>query len=110
MNVAKNDLPVTVCNFTLYRVHYPCQIDRSPCGSGSTARAALQFFRGHLKIGESTTYKGPAGSTFNAKVVQEVKFGPHDAVVVEVTGKGHYTGSCTFTVEADDTVGKGFLL
>ena len=61
-------------------------------------------------MGQSKTFSGPAGSKFKAKPVREVKFGPYDAVVVEVCGKAYYTGSCTLTREADDDIGKGFLL
>ncbi|XP_052766641.1 trans-L-3-hydroxyproline dehydratase-like [Mya arenaria] len=86
------------------------QVDRSPCGSGTTARAAQLFFRGQLKLNEARDFRGPTGSTFKATVVKEVKYGPHDAVVVEVSSKGFYSGECEFVLEADDTIGNGFLL
>lgn len=86
------------------------QIDRSPCGSGTTARVAHQFFNGCLKIGDFRMYQGPTGSKFRATLVKQVKYKQYDAVVVEVAGKGHYSGSCTYTLEADDEIGKGFLL
>ncbi|WAR19697.1 T3HPD-like protein, partial [Mya arenaria] len=72
------------------------QVDRSPCGSGTTARAAQLFFRGQLKLNEARDFRGPTGSTFKATVVKEVKYGPHDAVVVEVSSKGFYSGECEF--------------
>ena len=68
------------------------------------------FGKGIIKLGQKRTFVGPAGSKFVAKAVREVKCGYQDAVVVEVSGKGHYTGSSVFTVEADDEIGKGFLL
>ena len=85
-------------------------MDRSPCGSGVTARVALQYRRKQSTLGQSKTFIGPAGSKFKAKPVRQVVYGPYDAVVVEVSGKGHYTGSCTLTREDDDEIGKGFLL
>lgn len=86
------------------------QVDRSPCGSGVTARIAQQFYRGLIQLDQERVFKGPAGSKFTAKPVSRVKFGLHDAVIVEVSGKGHYTGTSVFTMEADDEIGKGFLL
>ncbi|XP_053404768.1 trans-L-3-hydroxyproline dehydratase-like isoform X2 [Mercenaria mercenaria] len=86
------------------------EVDRSPCGSGSTARIALQFHRGLIKLGQKRTFRGPAGSKFVARVVKQVNVGSHDAVIVEVSGKGHYMGSSVFTLEADDEIGKGYLL
>ncbi|XP_045175723.2 trans-L-3-hydroxyproline dehydratase-like [Mercenaria mercenaria] len=86
------------------------EVDRSPCGSGVTARIAQQFHRELIKLDQKRTFRGPAGSKFVAKAVKQVKFGPHDAVIVEVSGKGHYMGTSVFTLEADDEIGKGFLL
>ncbi|WAR19686.1 T3HPD-like protein, partial [Mya arenaria] len=86
------------------------EVDRSPCGSGVTARIAQQYFRSLIKLDQSREFRGPAGSKFKARAIKEVRYGPHDAVVVEVSGKGHYSGECTFTLEDDDHIGKGFLL
>ncbi|XP_060572768.1 trans-L-3-hydroxyproline dehydratase-like [Ruditapes philippinarum] len=86
------------------------EVDRSPCGSGTTGRIAQLFGRGIIKLGQKRAFRGPAGAKFIAKAVKEVKFGCHNAVVVEVSGKGNYTGSSVFTLEADDEIGKGFLL
>lgn len=100
-----NDLPTSnVCVFA------DRQVDRSPCGSGVTSRIARMFNRGLLSLGQSRKFKSLTGAVFSAKPVKEVKYGPHDAVVVEVSGKGFYTGTSTFTLEADDEIGKGFLL
>lgn len=86
------------------------EVDRSPTGSGVTARIAQQFHRGLIKLNQTRQFKGPAGSKFTGKAVSEVKFGSYDAVIVEVSGKGHYAGTSVFTVEADDEIGRGFLL
>ena len=86
------------------------EVDRSPCGSGVTARVALQYRRQQISMGQSKTFIGPAGARFQAKPVRVTMCGPYDAVVVEVSGKGHYVGSCTFTAESNDEIGKEFLL
>ena len=86
------------------------EVDRSPCGSGVTARVALQYRRQQISMGQSKTFIGPAGARFQAKPVRVTMCDPYDAVVVEVSGKGNYVGSCTFTAESSDEIGKGFLL
>ena len=102
-----NDTGDESANFTVFAEQ---EVDRSPCGSGTTARVALQYKRQQIFMGQAKRFTGPAGATFEAKLVRETKFGPHDAVVVEVSGKAHYLGSSCFTTESDDEIGKGFLL
>ncbi|XP_069116323.1 trans-L-3-hydroxyproline dehydratase-like [Argopecten irradians] len=86
------------------------QIDRSPCGSGVTARIARQYHKGYVKLGQAKTFLGPSQAKFTAKAVKEMTYGGFKAVVVEVSGKGHYCGSSTFSLEEDDVIGRGFLL
>ena len=86
------------------------QVDRSPCGSGTCARTALQYFRGQLQVDQSRTFKNRIGLNFKAKPVKPLTYGGYDAVVVELSGQGFYTGSSTFTMEKGDPIGTGFLL
>ncbi|XP_060068933.1 trans-L-3-hydroxyproline dehydratase-like [Ylistrum balloti] len=86
------------------------QIDRSPCGSGVTARIARQYHKGFVKLGQAKQFQGPSKAKFSAKAIQEVMYGEYKAVVVEVSGKGHYCGSSRFSLEKDDVIGRGFLL
>lgn len=86
------------------------QFDRSPCGSGTTARAALLYHERHIKLGQSRASRSHIQSEFRAKAVQELTCGPHKAVVIEVSGKGYYSGSSEFSLEEEDTIGRGFLL
>lgn len=86
------------------------EVDRSPCGSGVTARIAQHVARGLIQINQVRTFVGPTGSKFVARAVRMEKYGPYDAVIVEVSGKGHYTGMSTFVLETDYVIGKGFLL
>ncbi|KAL5008492.1 hypothetical protein ScPMuIL_014073 [Solemya velum] len=86
------------------------QVDRSPCGSGTTARVALQYHRGHIKLGQARKFSSRTGAIFTAKAEEEVTYGKFKAVRVEVSGKGHYSGKCTFTLDDEDAIGRGFLL
>jgi trans-L-3-hydroxyproline dehydratase len=86
------------------------QFCRAPCGSGVTARIAQQFARNLIGLGQTRKFESPTGSKFNAKLIREVKYAEYDAVVVEISGHGYYTGKSTFTLEEEDDIGKGFLL
>ncbi len=87
------------------------EVDRSSCGSGVTARVAVQFAKGQIALGDSRTFRsGPTGAVMFGKPVKTTKCGKFDAVVVEVAGRGFYTGSATYTLEEDDPFQTGFLV
>ncbi|XP_072896050.1 trans-L-3-hydroxyproline dehydratase isoform X2 [Hemitrygon akajei] len=87
------------------------QVDRSPCGSGVTARVALQYHKGFVLLNQTRTFQsGPTGSLFTGKAVEETKCGDFKAVTVEIAGQAHYTGTANFYVEDDDVLKDGFLL
>ena len=86
------------------------QVDRSPTGSGVTARIAVQVARGLLPMGVTRRFESITGSVFTGRAVSRTKVGHLDAVTVEVGGRAHYTGTARFTVEPDDLLGGGFLL
>ncbi|KAL4237383.1 Trans-L-3-hydroxyproline dehydratase [Mactra antiquata] len=86
------------------------QVDRSPCGSGTTARVAQQIKRGYMKLNQQRKYQSVIGSVFTGEAIQEVKYGPYDAVIVKISGRSYKTGTSVYTVETDDETGKGFLL
>ena len=86
------------------------QVDRSPTGSGVTARIALQWTRGDIALGQTRVFESITGSRFTGMAVEELQAGPHRAVTVEVSGQAHYSGEARFTLEADDPLGEGFLL
>lgn len=86
------------------------QVDRSPTGSGVTARIAVQWTRGEIALGQPRAFESITGAVFTATAVEETTVGHHRAVVVEVSGKAHYSGEACFTLEPDDPLGEGFLL
>ncbi|XP_002200408.5 trans-3-hydroxy-L-proline dehydratase isoform X1 [Taeniopygia guttata] len=87
------------------------QVDRSPTGSGVTARIALQHHKGLIQLEQSRTFRSSTtGSLFTGKAVKEAKFGNYNAVIVEVSGEAFYTGTATFTVEEEDPLKHGFFL
>jgi proline racemase len=86
------------------------EVDRSPTGSGVTARIALQLARGQIALGQERRFESVTGALFTGKALRTTKAGRFDGVIVEVGGKAHYTGSARFTLEEGDEIGKGFLL
>ncbi|XP_010213348.1 PREDICTED: trans-L-3-hydroxyproline dehydratase, partial [Tinamus guttatus] len=86
------------------------QVDRSPTGSGVTARIALQYHKGLIQLNQTRTFRSSTTrSLFTGKAVKETRFGDHNAVVVEVSGEAYYTGTATFTVEEEDQLKYGFF-
>ena len=86
------------------------QVDRSPTGSGVSARIAVQVARRQSKIGDVCAYESITGARFTAKALSETRVGRHRAVIVEVAGEAHYTGECVFRFEDDDRLRWGFRL
>lgn len=86
------------------------QIDRSPTGSGVTARMALDHAKGLLRPGQERTFRGISGEPFTGRVSREAPEGPAGAVRVEVGGRGFYAGRGTFVIEEADALGWGFDL
>ncbi|KAM6393498.1 trans-3-hydroxy-L-proline dehydratase [Pluvialis apricaria] len=86
------------------------QVDRSPTGSGVTARIALQYHKGLIQLNQTRSFRSSTtGSLFTGKAVKATKFGDYNAVIVEVSGEAFYTGTATFTVEEEDPLKHGFF-
>jgi proline racemase/trans-L-3-hydroxyproline dehydratase len=86
------------------------EVDRSPCGSGTSARLALLDASGRLPRGETLHHRSIVGSEFTARVVGDDDVGGRAAVITEVTGSAYRTGESAFTLDPDDPLGEGFLL
>lgn len=86
------------------------EVDRSPTGTGVSARAALHFAKGDLDVGESFTVESILGTTFTGKVEEVTRFGPYDAVIPRVSGTSHITGLNEIVVDPNDPLANGFIL
>ncbi|MFJ6634809.1 proline racemase family protein [Streptomyces sp. NPDC091376] len=82
------------------------QIDRSPCGSGTSARLALLAEDGRLGPGDVLHHESVVGTVFTGCVISRTDSG----AVTEVTGTAHRTGEHTFVRDPYDTLATGFLL
>jgi proline racemase/trans-L-3-hydroxyproline dehydratase len=86
------------------------EVDRSPCGSGTSARLAHLFRRGELGVADELLHRSIIGTEFTGRIRAQVRAAGHDAVLTEVTGSAHLTGTHQFILEPDDPLGTGFLL
>lgn len=86
------------------------EIDRSPCGSGTSARLALLDASGELERGRRLLHRGIAGGEFVAWVDGETSVGDRPAVYTQVQGSAHLTGYHRFVLDPADELGTGFIL
>lgn len=86
------------------------EVDRSPTGTGVSARLALHHGAGDLREGESIRIESLIGTSFTGEVVGTARVGPHEAVIPEVTGSAFITGRNELLVAPDDPLAEGFLL
>ena len=86
------------------------EVDRSSTGTGVSARAALHYAKGELGLNHKITIESIIGSTMTVRAIEEMKFGPHDAVTPEVSGTASIIGRNEFYFDPDDALARGFLL
>ena len=99
--------PLTQRNVTVFA---DGEVDRSPCGSGTSARLALLERSGRLPRGAELRHRSIVGSEFSARVVGDADVAGIHAVVTEVEGSAFRTGEHVFELDPDDPLGDGFLL
>ena len=85
-------------------------IDRSPCGTGTSAKLATLYAKGELKPGEPFVYESILGTLFKGRIVEERKLADFDAVIPEITGSGYILGFSNYVYDPDDSLTYGFLL
>ncbi|MFF0813293.1 proline racemase family protein [Streptomyces albogriseolus] len=86
------------------------EVDRSPCGSGTSARVALLAAAGELSPGDELLHESVVGSVFRARIAKQTTAHGIPAVVTAVTGTAHAVGTCRFTVDPRDALLPGFVL
>jgi proline racemase len=99
--------PLTQRNVTVFA---DGEVDRSPCGSGTSARLALLERSGRLRRGDELRHLSIVGSEFRGRVVGDAEVGGEPAVVTEVEGSAFRTGEHVFELDPEDPIGEGFLL
>jgi len=85
-------------------------IDRSPCGTGTSARMATLFARGRLGLNRDFRHEGILGTVFTGRLVEETQVGPYRAVVPTISGQAWITGFNTLVVDPSDPFPDGFTV
>ena len=83
-------------------------IDRSPCGTGTSARMAQWHAKGKLKAGEPFIHESIIGSKFTGRVVDTTKIGDYPAIIPSIEGWAEVTGYNTIFLDDDDPFVEGF--
>jgi proline racemase len=89
---------------------HPGWLDRSPCGTGTSARMAQLHARGELALGEPFVNESVIGTRFTGRLVEETEVGGLPAVVPEITGRAWITGMGQYLLDAEDPFPAGFAL
>lgn len=85
-------------------------IDRSPCGTGTSARMAQLVAKGQLGIGDKFVHESIIGTSFNGVALERVKVGEYEGIRPSVEGWARVTGHNTIFVNDRDPLRNGFLL
>jgi proline racemase len=85
-------------------------IDRSPCGTGTSARMATLHARGRLAVGEDFRHEGILGTVFTGRILEESRIGDRPAVVPQITGQAWITGFADYVRDPTDPFPDGFTI
>ena len=83
-------------------------IDRSPCGTGTSARMAQLYAKGFLKVGEKYIHESYIGSTFTGFIEAVSSVGSYAAIVPSIQGWARIYGHNTISIDSDDPYAHGF--
>ncbi len=85
-------------------------LDRSPCGTGTCARMAALYAKGHLSLDQDFVHESILGTLFTGRLVEETKVGNYNAVVPTLGGQAWITGIAQYVVDPTDPFPDGFTV
>ncbi len=88
----------------------PGRVDRSPCGTGSSANLAVLFARGEVSVGDARISRSIIGGEFRAEAIGETEVGGRRAVLPRITGRGYVYGRSQLRLDGEDPFATGFAL
>lgn len=86
------------------------QVDRSPCGTGTSAKMATLYAKGQLSMGEPFVNESIIGTRFTGRLLREERIRNRTVVVPEIAGNAYVTGFQQFVVDPNDPLRFGFRL
>jgi proline racemase len=102
-----SDPQVTTRNAVLFSVE---GIDRSPCGTGTSAEMAMRYAKGLQKLNEEFVSESLIGSKFYGNLIEETTVGPFKAVVPTIRGSAYITGIQQLVLDPRDPWPNGFYV
>ena len=88
----------------------PGKLDRSPCGTGVSARMAVQHARGEMSVGDQLLAKSIIGSEFEGEIVAQVQVGERQAIIPKISGTAWITGTHQVMLDPTDPWPRGYRL
>ncbi len=88
----------------------PAKLDRSPTGTGCSARMAVLHARGLMKIGDRFTGVSILGSRFSCRITQQTSVKGRPAIIPEIAGRGWVTGTHQLMLDPEDPWPEGYRL
>jgi proline racemase len=85
-------------------------IDRSPCGTGTSAKMATLHAKGELAVGDAFRHEGILGTVFTGRLVEETEVGAYRAAVPTITGQAWITGFARYLVDPSDPFPDGYTI
>lgn len=107
----KNAVVVSVGEFSWDRPEsWIASLDRSPCGTGTSAKMAVLHAKGLLPLDREFVHESFLGTLFTGKLLEETKVGPYTAVVPEISGRAWITGFARYVLDPTDPFPEGFVV
>ncbi|MCW0001989.1 proline racemase family protein [Pararhizobium sp. YC-54] len=88
----------------------PGRVDRSPCGTGSSANLATLYARGFVTVGDKRISRSIIGGEFLAEAIGEIDVAGRRAILPRITGRGYVYGRTELRLSDDDPFAQGFAL
>ncbi len=85
-------------------------MDRSPCGTGTTAKMTLMHHKGKLRPGQTYRNASPLSTIFEGRIVRELTIGDFSGIIGQIRGSATITGYHQFVLDPNDPFQQGFLL
>lgn len=86
------------------------QVDRSPCGTGTSAKLAYLYAKGEIGVGEAFINRNFTGAVFRGCVKETTSVGDHQAIIPRITGSAYIAGAASFVMREEDPYRWGFQL
>jgi proline racemase len=89
---------------------WSASLDRSPCGTGTSARMAVLHAKGKLPLNQDFVHESVLGTLFTGRLIGETQIGPYKAVIPTISGRGWITGFSNYVLDPDDPFPEGFTI